>query len=1183
MAMLVITGLVDGCDSGGGQSTVPIPVLKYQRDYLTFGETLEVEITQPDSGALVTNVSETDLAVAIEQLPCVPAADRCVRWLITPSLDAEAGDYRIGVGHRSTQWKTVTYKAPLSGQLIDTATPVDFAEIHFKLLPAKAAAAATTVAIATMAQTTNLKKSTLAAVVTTDGEVWAWGYMNRSGSLVTRGGMEHLVADRPYYTGINNARAVYFAGDSKSLFYVFKTDGSVDIYQNMGSWEVDDFVLVDQVRDENGVLANNISSISDRYALLSTGEVRHIQPGTLDSRLEGQCSTEDSLTALNSVVQVVREGSARLGSDLDFLTLFLKSDGTIEQNGYHSNTGYASGCALDQVSLSNVAQVGVGLTTAFPFGTALLSDGTVWVWLNQGSNVNLLRQVPGLANVAEIAVDLGWIVARDSLGAVSRVSVAADTSGNSFDFAFSAPETMSGVSGASAIATRGGLSLALLGDCSAGGRVLSWDATTEITGSGVFGHSLQAMPVIGIGDTDPSCSRLALFYPSTQLTSLDSAVYQFQVDTNTGNMACNEAMCWELASANSTLLTTVTQGNFFSVRPVWDCEAAGNNQGMAFSLAITDRDIYCKLITNAHQMVVDFAISGAPVALNNFVIDTVPANVLTLKTDHYEGLLDPGTIFQLQPYALNDYTLSGFSGDCDSNGQVVMPTRDANCTVRFAEPVAAGDFTLTVVIQGGPNAGEVLSNESPAKLFCINQNEVTTNCSASYAQGSVVELSSIEFGTKVVSNWSGCTLGVDVNNQPICSLTMDADHTVTATFADAPPPSGNTLTVVLDGGPAVAALVSGESPTPYLNCTMNGSQTTATCSAIFTPGSAVALYKTVGSGYIMQLVGCTAGIDANENAFCGVTMDTDRTVLGHLIPVRNLNLTIAGQVKPNTTYVSFNTSIQSNIFCVNQEVPSETCSFEVPQGDALTFRIPFSDYPIQSWSGCTPGVNSFNEPICTLTMDADHAVTATFAGPPPPVGSHTLTVTVDGNVAGGSAQVQSSETPDKMIVCNLLSASGSSVTCSNGYYAPGSSVVLSGTAYPSAILGWEGCTPDMDINFNAQVCRLTMDTDHTVMMHVTPSYTLNVTIDGQTQVGISTVFTANTTVRSHCYSQMGTSTLCQLIVPRGEDILLDWDNTGGADIQSWAGDCTPELDANNRSVCRILMDADHSVTATFGP
>jgi hypothetical protein len=115
-------------------------------------------------------------------------------------------------------------------------------------------------------------------------------------------------------------------------------------------------------------------------------------------------------------------------------------------------------------------------------------------------------------------------------------------------------------------------------------------------------------------------------------------------------------------------------------------------------------------------------------------------------------------------------------------------------------PTPTPTFTLTVVNMGG---GKVVSTSPSASIDC---GEGGATCSASFAAGTAVVLSAQATAPKTFQGWWG-----DCSGAEACSVTVDADRAIAATFADpaAPPPPARQHPWV-DGktfasGPAVTA------------------------------------------------------------------------------------------------------------------------------------------------------------------------------------------------------------------------------------------------------------------------------------------------------------------------------------------------------------------------------------------
>lgn len=318
------------------------------------------------------------------------------------------------------------------------------------------------------------------------------------------------------------------------------------------------------------------------------------------------------------------------------------------------------------------------------------------------------------------------------------------------------------------------------------------------------------------------------------------------------------------------------------------------------------------------------------------------------------------------------------AGLTDNNGTPFNLTvnDDVYCKLVTEEtPSAPSRYALTVVIEGGPNAGQVVSGEEYfPTMDCVNRNESTTTCTEYYPIGSQVSLSGASANGLELS-WSGCTPGLDENNQPVCTLTMDSDHTVTARFSS-PPPSSHTLTVIIEGGPGAGEVRSGEIPVPQLDC-INSSEPTTSCTTRYAAGSDVVLYGNAFASSVLSWSGCTPGLDALEQPICQLTMDSDRVVVATFTPTHTLSLTIAGQPSPGT--VIYSNEVPLLLYCVSPDDSGTTCNANFPHdADVLLSWNNHGGFPIQSWSGCTPELNANNQLECRLTMDGDHSVTATF-------------------------------------------------------------------------------------------------------------------------------------------------------------------------------------------------------------
>ena len=288
----------------------------------------------------------------------------------------------------------------------------------------------------------------------------------------------------------------------------------------------------------------------------------------------------------------------------------------------------------------------------------------------------------------------------------------------------------------------------------------------------------------------------------------------------------------------------------------------------------------------------------------------------------------------------------------------------------FLYDYQCSDLTMTVSVTN--NIGGRVTSQ-PAGIDCGQlQSTSYPYCTAPFDLNSRVTLDAQADAAYMFTGWGGDCAGI--NGTPAI-VTMDTAKNCTATF-DLAPTNTFSLTVILDGGPGLSGVYSGETP-PQLECYLDYA-TTNTCITSYPVGSQVVLYRNTASGTILDLEGCTPGLDALERPICSVTMDAHRTVRGHLRRTHILDLTIDGQPRQGTTVFSTG-STTTNLYCVSPDTIGTACFVEIPEGDELL--LDWSNpggSDIQSWSGCTPELDANNRSVCRLTMDADHAVTATF-------------------------------------------------------------------------------------------------------------------------------------------------------------------------------------------------------------
>ena len=139
-----------------------------------------------------------------------------------------------------------------------------------------------------------------------------------------------------------------------------------------------------------------------------------------------------------------------------------------------------------------------------------------------------------------------------------------------------------------------------------------------------------------------------------------------------------------------------------------------------------------------------------------------------------------GTVVSLTAAPDSGSTFAGWGGACSGTGACSV-TMDAAKSVSVTFTANPGPFTLTVA-KSGTGTGTVTS--SPAGISC------GTTCSASFANGAVVNLAGTPDTGSTFAGWGGSCSGTGA-----CSVTMDAAKSVGATFNAIPPAALSLITV----------------------------------------------------------------------------------------------------------------------------------------------------------------------------------------------------------------------------------------------------------------------------------------------------------------------------------------------------------------------------------------------------
>ncbi|CAL2055366.1 exported hypothetical protein [Tenacibaculum sp. 190524A05c] len=406
----------------------------------------------------------------------------------------------------------------------------------------------------------------------------------------------------------------------------------------------------------------------------------------------------------------------------------------------------------------------------------------------------------------------------------------------------------------------------------------------------------------------------------------------------------------------------------------------------------------------------------------------------------------------------------------DGTSVVLTATPDAGYQFNGWSGDATGTTNpLTITMDADKTITAVFIKVQRTLTINATNGSVSTNpnpTGGTYDDGTSVILTATPASGYQFDGWSGDATGT---TNPL-TITMDADKTVTAIFS----PIQRTLTINATNGSIST------NPNPV--------------GGTYDDGTSVQLTATPASGY--QFDGWSGDATGTTNPLT-ITMDADKTVTATFSQIQRtltINVTGNGSVTPasGTTY---------------------------NDGDMATLTAtPDTGWEFVGWSNDASGSTN---PL-TITMDADKAVTATFARI-----QRTLTINITGN---------GTVTPPNGSVYNDGTIATVTATPAAGYQFDGWSGDATGTTNPLTI---------------------TMDADKTVTATFSP---------------IQRTLTINATNGSVSTSPNPTGGTYD----NGTSVQLTATPDAGYQFDGWSGDAT-----GTTNPLTITLDADKTVTAIF--
>ena len=155
--------------------------------------------------------------------------------------------------------------------------------------------------------------------------------------------------------------------------------------------------------------------------------------------------------------------------------------------------------------------------------------------------------------------------------------------------------------------------------------------------------------------------------------------------------------------------------------------------------------------------------------VGNGTVTSVPAGIDTTGTASFDFVA--GTDVTLTAVAATGWRFDAWSGDCSGTSATCVVNRDSEASVTASFTELADAYDLTVTVAGG-GQGSVTSDVGGIDV------SVGESDTVEFADNTVVTLTATPEAGSVFAGWSGACTGTAT-----CAVTVDADKSVTATFA----------------------------------------------------------------------------------------------------------------------------------------------------------------------------------------------------------------------------------------------------------------------------------------------------------------------------------------------------------------------------------------------------------------
>jgi alpha-tubulin suppressor-like RCC1 family protein len=599
-----------------------------------------------------------------------------------------------------------------------------------------------------------------------------------------------------------------------------------------------------------------------------------------------------------------------------FHTLAIKNDGTLWAWGAGGSLG--DGTIVDRVTPTAIGVANDWRTVAAGSGhtLAIKSDGSLWAWGSNNYGQCGNWQEYSYLTPVQVGSDNMWskVAAGDSYSIALKSdgtlwawgSNSAGRSGTGWSpFGSNTPTRVGSDSDWIAISAGPSHALAVKGD----GSLWTWGDGTY-TPTRIGSDAGWAKIAAGANFNAAVKSDGTLW---TWGDNQDGQLGNGGLPGSTPTLAARDARWAEVAAGNSHVLGLESDVTFWA----WGC----NSYGQVGDATTSNKNVPTRVGV--------FSLTVAKPAPGNGGVTSTPSGIACGSA--CSSLFDSDSTVTLTAVPDINSTFSGWSGGgCSGTGVCSVFIDSIKNVSAIFTPIP---YTVSVT-KDGTGDGSVAS--SPSGISC------GAACSSSFNSGTSVTLTATPDVNSTFTGWSGS----GCSGTGLCTVSMTAPHSVTATFAAIP----HEISVAVTGAGAGSVI-----------STPSGISCGSTCSATFNSGTLVTLIATPGSN--STFTGWSGG-GCTGTGVCRVTLTALQTVTANFI-ITPYRLTIG----KNGSGDGVITSTPAGISC------GATCSVLFDSKTSVTLSAtaePNSTFTGWSGGGCT-GTGT-----CTLTLDAAKNVTATF-------------------------------------------------------------------------------------------------------------------------------------------------------------------------------------------------------------